>query len=102
MEIIKNNKTYSYFIPDNDDYDYEYLAYKLAELNIERVRINLRFCWIFSKKKILTKLKKYFKNRVKYDGIDDYDNSYMYTIILLNDEEFNNFKIKSEKLMSKI
>jgi len=80
MEIIKNNKTYFYSVP-NYNYNYNYLCEKLAELNINRTRINYKYCLVFSNKKILTKLKKYFKNEILYNGVDDLDNSYIYTII---------------------
>jgi hypothetical protein len=90
MEIIKNNKKYWYNIPTTGQYDYKNLIEKLSELDVERTRINYKYCWLYSNKKILTKLKKHFKD-VKFDGIDDYDQTYMYTITLLNDKDFNNF-----------
>ena len=80
MEIIKNNKLYFYSVPNYIDYDYNYLCEKLAELNITRTKINNKYCLVFSDKKILTKLKKYFKTKILYNGVDDYDNSHIYTI----------------------
>lgn len=79
MEIIKNNKIYFYSIIDNGEYNY--LCDKLSDLNITRCRINKRYCSLFSKKRILTKLKKYFsKDKITFEGIDDYDKSYIYVI----------------------
>ncbi len=90
MEIIKNNKKYFYSIPTFKDVDYSYLTNILSDLDIERCRINIKFCWIFSKKKILTKLKyKFNKKEINYYGIDNYDNSYIYRVSLITKEDFD-------------
>ena len=79
MEINQNNKVYFYNVPL--DKDYSHLTQILAELDIQRCRINSRYCLVFYSRKILTKLKKYFKH-VSYYGQDEYDQSYMYKIIV--------------------
>jgi len=94
MEIIKNNKRYFYSMPTFKDVDYSYIADILSDLDIERCRINIKFCWIFSKNKILTKLKHKFKNKeISYDGVDIYDNTHMYTIKLVKDDEFEKINL---------
>jgi len=77
MKIIKNNKIYFYNTPN--DKDYSDIINILSDLNIDRTRINTKYCLIFSKKRILTKLKKHYKNII-VEGIDNYDNSYIYKI----------------------
>jgi len=93
MEIIKNNKKYIYNIPTYKDVDYSYLSNILSDLDIERCRVNIKFCWLFSKKRILIKLRKFFKSDIKYYGKDDYDNTYIYKIVLISPEDFNKINL---------
>lgn len=94
IEIKKNNKTYFYSIPEyNIDY-YEKISNFLAELDIDRGKVNARFCSIYSKKRILTKIKNFFKNKkIEYYGIDKFDNTYIYSITLFNDEEWSKYRL---------
>lgn len=78
MEVIKNNITYFYNVPF--DKDYNFIVNILSDIGIKRCRINTKYCLVFYNKKILTKLKRNFKN-VSFEGKDNWDNSFMYKII---------------------
>lgn len=75
--IIKNNKTYFYNTPN--DKDYTNIVEFLSDMDIERTRINYKYCVLYSKIKILTKIKKIFKNTT-CEGFDNYDNTHIYKI----------------------
>lgn len=89
MEIIKNGKEYFYSMPPEyiKGYDYHKLIDILSDLDIEIARSGRKYCYVFSPKKILTKLKKYFKN-VEHNSYDKRDKLHCYMITLLSDEEF--------------
>lgn len=91
VEIINENKKYLYNKPMYKGYDYIYLTKKLCELNITKARIGIKTCNIVSNNKILTKLKKIFGENVSFTGSYK-DKIYQYNIVLLNDEDYLNFK----------
>lgn len=91
IEVFKDNKRFSIIKPSFEAYDYVDLVKKLVNLGIYQIRIGFKSCNVVSEKKILTKLKKLFPNRVIFHGNYKFKN-YSYNIKILNEKEMKDYQ----------